>query len=229
MIDPADINLAEVLGNWFGAPASTGQIQVDYTWLPEPLKEWYSLSGCWQKLRSADNRVYDADRIRIKDGKAEFVADSTGDWFWAFDLEDSTLVYEAELRGKWQLIPESLSEYLVHLTLLATAALGDFARMCPQVPNEVVSQILAPMEEVNFGGWRWPRPGHRIFMSEVLIADIGPAMDFRQPWRNREGFSAVSVSAIAREGLGYLDDIPSAKWIIHPYPDGSFRRSHQAM
>lgn len=144
----------------------------------------------------------------------EFVSDSTGDWFWAFDVRDADSVYEAELRGEWELVPESLSEFLVHLTISAAAASANFSRLCSQVPDEFLPEILAPMDEVDFGGWRWPRPGHRIFMSETLIADIGPAMDFRRPWSNREGFSGVTVSGVSSDDLGYLDDVPSLKWLM---------------
>jgi hypothetical protein len=50
-------------------------------------------------------------------------------------------------------------------------------------------------------------------MSETLIADIGPAMEFRRPWCNREGFSGVSVSGVSSEDLAYLDGMPSLKWL----------------
>ncbi|MFB9573115.1 hypothetical protein [Streptomyces yanii] len=213
MIDPKDINLPDFLANWYGPPVSVNQPQVGDARLPDPLREWYGLAHRWKKIQSASHHVYDPQQIRVTGGKCEFMADSTGDWFWAFDPGGSNSVYEAELRGEWKLIPESFSVFLVHLTIVQVAASASFGRLCSQVPDELLLKILEPMEEVGFGGWNWPRPGHRIFMSEELIADVGPAMDFRAPWRNRSGFSSVSVSGMSSGNLDYLDCIPSVKWL----------------
>lgn len=54
-----------------------------------------------------------------------------------------------------------------------------------------------------------------MFMSEALIVDVGPAMDFRAPLRNREGFSSVRVSGTSPESLSYLDEAPSVKWLVY--------------
>ncbi|MER6299828.1 hypothetical protein ABT247_09665 [Kitasatospora sp. NPDC001539] len=221
MIDPADINLAEFLVNWFGQPDPVEHIEVDRAWLPDPLREWYGLADRWEQLRATGFRVYDPRQIRVNEGKAEFASDSTGDWFWAFDAADPNAVYETELRGEWDLVPETLSEFLVHLTLAATADSADCSRLCSQVPNDVLPEILSTLDQVDFGGWKWPRPGHLTFMSETLIADIAPAMDFKAPWRTRDGFSTVSVSATTPQALEHLDEISSVKWIARPSLDGS--------
>ncbi|MFF1739517.1 hypothetical protein [Streptomyces mirabilis] len=220
MIDPMDINLPEFLTRWCGPPdVSVRQIPSDFAWIPHQLKEWYSLVYRWEKIRSTDNQVYKPRQIRVNQGKVEFAADPTGDWFWAFDVEDSNSVYEAELRGEWRLVPESLSEFLVHVTLREAAGLANFGRTCSQVPDECLPRVLRGVEEIAFGGWGWPRSGHRMFMSESVIMDVGPAMDFKAPRRNREGFFSVRVSGISSETLGYLDEISPVKWLVYPDPE----------
>ncbi|MEU9450635.1 hypothetical protein [Streptomyces sp. NPDC048277] len=214
MIDPADIDISNFLTKWYGVPDSKEQERSHCAWLPDPLRSWYDLIGRWTKFLSAGVRIYDPQQIRVDKGKAVFMADSTGDWFWAFDAKDLKTVYEAELRGEWRLIPESLPEFLVHLTLMVAADTANCARLCSQVSNETLPAVLVAMEEIGFGGWRWPRPGRRMFMSEKLIANVGPAMDFRAPWRNREGFSSVGISGINQQDLEYLDGITSIKWVI---------------
>ncbi|WP_234533431.1 hypothetical protein [Streptomyces shenzhenensis] len=216
MINPADINISDFLANWYGSPSSAEQRQDSDTWLPAPLREWYGLVSRWNQLRSSSVRVYDPQGIRVEHDKAVFASDPTGDWFWAFDASDSSSVYEAELRGEWKLVPERLPEFFIHLAVTVAASSATYARQCPQVPNAALPAVLTGMNEVSFGGWRWPRSGHRTFVNETLIADVGPAMDFRAPWRNREGFSAVSVSAMSSEALGHLDAVSTVKWLVHP-------------
>ncbi|MYV37585.1 hypothetical protein GT030_01570 [Streptomyces sp. SID1328] len=216
MIDPADINLPALLGRWYGPPdCSEWQVPEGYPGIPHPLREWYSLAYRWEGIRSVEHQIYEPRKIRLNQGRIEFAADSTGDWFWAVDAEDSNSVYEAELGGEWRLVPESLPEFLIHATLKEAAILASFGRTCSQVPNEILPDVLVGVEEVDFGGWEWPRPGRRMFMNEVLIMEIGPAMDFRAPRRNREGFSFVRASGISAESLSHLDGISSVKWQIY--------------
>jgi len=216
VIAPFNISLPSFLARWYAAPdVSVWQLPGDLAWIPDALKDWYRLAYRWKEFRSSHNQIHKPQQIRERGGRIEFASDPTGDWFWAFDAEDSSSVYEAELRGEWRKIPESLSEFLVHVTLRQAVVSGSFARTCSQVPNEVLPKILTEVEEIDFGGWGWPRPGHRMFMSEALIADVGPAMDFRAPQGNREGFSSVRVSGISPEDLGYLDGVTSVKWLVY--------------
>jgi hypothetical protein len=218
VIDPTDISLPDFLSRWHATPDSSAwHLPDDLAWIPDPLREWYCLAYRWEQFRSVHNQIYKPWQLRKKEGKVEFASDPTGDWFWAFDVEDSSSisVYEAELRGDWRLLSESLSEFLVHATLRQTLTSGKFGRTCSQVPNAVLPRILVDVEDIDFGGWGWPCPGHRILMSESLILDVGPAMDFRAPRRNREGFSSVRVSAFSSESLHYLDVVTSVKWLVY--------------
>lgn len=220
MIHAAELNLSEFLSRWYGQPDEpTRKISEEFSWLPEPLKDWYSLSYRWGKIRSANHQIYKPQQIRMKRGKLEFAADYTGDWFWAFDPEDSNAVYEAELHGDWRHVPESLSKFLNHVTVREVAISARFIRTCSQVPDDALCGILADVEQVDFGEWGWLGPGRRSFMNQNLIIDIGPARDFRPPGRNREGFSSVRVSGISLDDLGYLDEIPMVNWLAYAAAD----------
>ncbi|MER5216070.1 hypothetical protein ABT063_37460 [Streptomyces sp. NPDC002838] len=214
MIDPADIDIPDFLTRWYGPPtASSEQLPPEASWLPEPLRQWYGLASRWPELQSGGNRMYRPSHIQPDRGKAVFMEDSTGDWVWAFDSAEPDRVYEGEPGGAWSQAPENLAEFLAHATVRETIVLTQFGRLCAQVPDEFLPEILAPMEEVGFRGWKWPRPDQRIFLNDSLAANVGPAVDPQAPWRNRDGYAAVRVAGIEPSLLEYLDSVSSLAWI----------------
>jgi hypothetical protein len=145
------------------------------------------------------------ERIRIaEDGKAIFMVDATGDWRWCIDPDDPDGVFDAERYEPWGRNPEQLTEFLVHNTV-REVVYGAGARVrALAVPEETLTEILAPMEEVAFGAWEWPAPGYRIFMggaalAETVKADSGPGWD-------------VEVVASEFGRLSYLEGISGVRW-----------------
>jgi hypothetical protein len=153
------------------------------------------------------------EQIKQSDRKAVFMKDPTGDWLWAFDAGDETTIYDAELHKEWKRTAEPLPEFLIHNALNETVYGASAWRECAQVEDELLIPILAPMTEVSFGGWRWPRPGGRIFMSDVLIAEASPAMSPSTPWKDRPGYTEIRVAAVDSTHLSYLDEMASIKWL----------------
>lgn len=214
MIDPASIDLHRFLEDWHGSPAaSPGTLPAECDWLPEPLKDWYSLSDCWTSSVVKLKRMLAPEQITESEGKAVFMKDPTGDWLWAFDVADKTTVYDAELHEGWELTTEPFSEFLIHNALNEIVYGAINWRESTQVKVNLLAEILAPMTEVSFGGWRWPRPGGRIFKSEALVAEAGPAMNPNAPWADRPGYAEVRVAAVDPEHLAYLDNMTSIKWL----------------
>jgi hypothetical protein len=145
------------------------------------------------------------------EGKAIFMADA-GDAIWAFDVDDPSRVYEGQLHEGWMESSERLSEFLIHNALNDAAFNAISRRACEQVEEAHLDQILAPMTEVSFGGWQWPRPGHRIFLGDGLLADVGPAMEDRAPWGNKPGFVEVQIGSNNPALLSYMDEMPGIDW-----------------
>ncbi|MFF4588046.1 hypothetical protein [Streptomyces sp. NPDC001388] len=214
MFDPVDIDLPDFLTRWHGEPLPSGQgLSPDVSSLPEPLREWHVLASRWRKLRFGANRMIKPSLIQFDQGKAVFMRDATGDWAWAFGEENPDLVYEGVPGGEWHSVPERLAEFLVHATVIETIALVEASLLGDQVPDEELPGILAPMQEVGFGEWRWPRTGYRIFMTDSLIASVGPAVEPRSPWLNRSGYSSVRISGASPSALEYLHSTTSVKWL----------------
>ncbi len=135
MIEPESLDLDKLLTDWYGQKKRSelsGSIRL--AGLPSALRNWYRVASCWPRLESALCRVYEPQEIRTVQGKVEFMADATGDWFWSFDEEHPDRVYETELHGEWTLVPESLSDFVTHLSLSAAAASPNYSRSARSSP-----------------------------------------------------------------------------------------------
>ncbi|MFE6765512.1 hypothetical protein [Streptomyces sp. NPDC057689] len=206
MIDPKTIDLPDFLVTWYGAPSrSATPLPDSCDWLPDPLKEWHTLTSRWEKRLTFTTKMIPPERIRIaEDGKAIFMVDATADWRWCIDPDDPGGVFDAERYDPWDRNPEQLTEFLVHNTV-REVVYGATARVrALAVPEETLTEILAPMEEVAFGAWEWPAPGYRIFMggatlAETVKADSGPGWD-------------VEVVASEFDRLSYLEGISGVRW-----------------
>ncbi|MFC1432487.1 hypothetical protein ACEZDB_17700 [Streptacidiphilus sp. N1-3] len=217
MIDPMSIDLPRFLTGWYGSPDLPAHRPIDiHSWLPEPLKDWYELSSQWTRPLMSIKRMRRPEEIALKDGKAVFMEDP-GDQFWAFDPSSPMDVYEGELYEQPEKVAEQFPEFLIHNALNEAAYTGASRRACDQVEESRLLEILAPMTEVAFSGWRWPRPGHRIFVADCLVADVGPALEDHSPWGNRAGYANVQIGCSDPASLLYLDELHGLSWIQSAY------------
>ncbi|WP_328759274.1 hypothetical protein [Streptomyces sp. NBC_00271] len=213
MIDPVSVDLAQFLTSWYGPPdASSSRLSGPHAWLPEPLKDWHELSSQWTRPLMTLRRMRAPKEITIEDGKAIFMTDA-GDEVWAFDPGSPTDVYEGQLYEEWGKCAESLPEFLTHNALNEAAHNATSRRVCDEVKEELLSEILAPMTEVSFRGWRVPRAGHRVFMGDSLIADVGPALQDHAPWGLKSGYVQIQIGSKEPAAMTYLDKISNLDWL----------------
>ncbi|MFF4371470.1 hypothetical protein [Streptomyces sp. NPDC001594] len=212
MIDPMQIDLASFVRTWHGpADAAVVKLPPSCDWLPAPLKDWYEFSSQWSTPLMTLKEMKPADQVAIDCGRAIFLEDF-GDQAWAFDVEDPLVVLERQSTGEWLRLSEGISEFIVHNVMQESAYMAPYWRSCVEVPDVQLQQILAPMNEVAFGDWFWPRPGHRIFFAEGLVADIGPAMEDLAPWGIKAGYSEVQIGALNPVSLTYLREVQGVEW-----------------
>ncbi|GGQ88612.1 MULTISPECIES: hypothetical protein [Streptomyces] len=213
MIDPMQIDLPAFLRNWHGpSDAPVTPLASSYSWLPAPLREWYELSSRWSTPLITLKEMFTPDQIQPERGRAIFMQDY-GDQAWAFEVNEPSVVLEGQPDGSWKRSAESLPEFLVHNAIHESAYNTPFWRACNDVPDSRLPEILATLQEVSFGGWLWPRPGHKIFLGEGLIANVGPAMEDRAPWGNVPGYWEVQIGAIDAIRLDYLDGMHDIRWM----------------
>ncbi|MGW2883427.1 hypothetical protein ACWDBP_46235 [Streptomyces sp. NPDC001233] len=212
MIDPKSIDLPSFLSSWYGPPSRPATPLPDTcSWLPAPLREWYEVSSQWTTPLTTLKRMRTPENIVALEDKAIFMADA-GDAIWAFDVDTPSRVYEGQIHGGWTESTEDLPEFLIHNALHEAAFNATSRRACEQVEEERLDEILAPMTEVSFSGWQWPRPGHRIFLGDGLIADVGPAMEDHAPWGNKPGFTEVQIGSNNPALLSYVDEMSGIDW-----------------
>lgn len=206
MIDPKSIDLTDFLVAWYGAPSESATSLPDSCdWLPEPLKEWHELTMRWDRRITYTTSMIPPERISVADdGKAIFMVDATGDWRWCIDPNDPESVFDAERYDPWERNPERLAEFLVHHTVREVVC-GAAARMrALAVDDETLAKILAPLEEVAFGAWKWPAPGYRFFLGGTVLAEIIKA-------GSGSGWDVEVVSPEAGH-LSRLEEISGVHW-----------------
>ncbi|MFG3120803.1 hypothetical protein ACGFYO_02225 [Streptomyces sp. NPDC048201] len=212
MINPSSINLSEFLTTWYGAPSEGHEEATsDHPMLPQPLQDWHAIAAKWPVPLVRNKKLVTSGEVIIKDDKAIFMTDP-GDAVWAFDPVNPNIIYEGSLYGEWTQLDETLTSFLLHNAINEAAYGAPYTRSCEVVPDKLISVIVAPMTEIDFPKWNWPRPGHRTYMSETLIANIGPAMEDEEPWGDKNGYSEVQVGATHASALNYLDEISEISW-----------------
>lgn len=214
MINPSDIDLFDLLGRWRGAGRlPTAQPEDLPLGLPVPLVEWYRITSGWPEVRSAGTKIYEPSSVRVGVDRVPFMEDLTGDWVWVFDPSQSNVVYEGDPGGRLSESPEGLAELLLHATMRSIILLSGSSRLGAQVPDVELPRILDGLKRVGFGGWKWPRPGYRLFVSDNLLAEVGPAVDPAAPWLSRPEYSAVRIAGLSGCDLSYLDSFATVSWI----------------
>ncbi|GAA4119381.1 hypothetical protein GCM10022284_75100 [Streptomyces hundungensis] len=212
MINPMSIDLPGFLGDWYGPPCRpVAPLPESCSWLPAPLRGWHEVSSQWLAPLMTIKRMLAPESIVALEGKAIFMADA-GDAIWSFDVDCPSRIYEGRLHEGWTRSSENLTEFLIHNALHEAAFNAKSKRACEQVELVHLDRILAPMSEVSFGGWGWPRPGHKIFLGDGLIADVGPAMEDRAPWGNKDGFVEVQLGGNEPDRISYVDQISDIHW-----------------
>ncbi|MFF1483894.1 hypothetical protein ACIGZH_08465 [Streptomyces sp. NPDC058319] len=131
-----------------------------------------------------------------------------GSAIWGYDPDFPMDVYEGILHGEWVKLSETLPEFLVHNALGEAIYNAPFARYGGSVENARVADVVAPLVEVAIGAWSWPDAGHRIFMGEGILVEVGPAIHNGATLDDSSGFSEVQAGSTVPSGLAYVDGIP---------------------
>ncbi|WP_158844603.1 hypothetical protein [Streptomyces sp. NRRL WC-3742] len=183
MIDPTHIDLPQFLATWFGPPAAEAKpLPESCNWLPASLRDWHALISRWDEELAFTTRMTPPERIAVEDGKAVFMSDCGGEWCWSFDPAMPGSVFNAEIYEPWEQDSETMSEFLVHRTIMEVLSGASTRMRASMVSDEHMEYILDSAEEVAFGAWSWPVPGYRTFMRgdvlmQIIRCDDGPGWD----------------------------------------------------
>ncbi|MGK5683627.1 hypothetical protein [Actinoplanes sp. URMC 104] len=207
MIDPSSIRTDEFLLQWYGA-GDAGQFRMPVAgqWLPAPLRHWYELTAGLAEPRGRVKRFLAPEDIRAEDGKAVFVTDATGDWRWAFDVEEPGVVYDGELYEQWHRNEEDLEQFLTHHAVQEAVHGARRLYWHTHVPESLVPAVVDGLEQIGFPQWRWPaEDDYRYFLGDLIVAEVVP--DFGPP-----GHYQVHVASPDPHRLSYLDQLGAIDW-----------------
>ncbi|MFH7340598.1 hypothetical protein [Streptomyces sp. KHY 26] len=207
MITLSSIDLPRFMADWYGPPDRPAERALDCDHLPAPLHAWYDLAAKYSTSLLGIKRFTPPNRIGLRNGKLVFLSDP-GDAIWGFDPNEPMSVYEGSLYGEWAKVPESLSEFLVHNAIGEAVYNAPVTKYGGSVENSRVRDVLASLTEVAIGAWSWPDVGHRLFMGQGVIVEVGPAIDNGALLDDLSGYSEVQVGAITSSRLAYLDEFP---------------------
>ncbi|WP_405977325.1 hypothetical protein [Streptomyces sp. NBC_00158] len=213
MLDPMQIDLQSFIQDWHG-PADRPVVKLpsSCSWLPAPLREWHEFSSQWSPPLVRLKEMIAPERITVEGGRAVFMEDF-GDQSWAFDVNNPSVVLEGQPNGEWVTSKEGLAEFIIHNAVQESAHMAPHWRSCSSFPDRLLPDVVTPLREVAFGGWLWPRPGHRVFLCEGIIAEVGPAMEDRAPWGDLPGHSEIHIGAITASDLDYLNGVQGVEWL----------------
>ncbi|MFJ8110806.1 hypothetical protein [Streptomyces sp. NPDC096132] len=206
MIDPADIDLTALLSQWYGPPARDEVPLPDScAWLPEPLRRWHRAVRRWEVRVLADHRMPAPEDMRPgADGTAVFMTDHTGDWHWAFSVDEPDGVVNGEPGGPWHANPERLAAFLGHMILKQIFFTGPVRMRAISVPDGPVAEIVAGLEPFDVSSWMWGEPDDRILRGEDLLVEAfrtGPGPGWY-----------VQVAATRTQTLNRLKGIAGVDW-----------------
>jgi hypothetical protein len=207
VIDLHSIDLPGFIENWYGPPDQPAERARDCDHLPEPLHAWYDLAAKYSARLLGVKRFLRPAEIGLRSGKVVFLSDPANA-IWGFDPDDPMRVYEGQLYGDWVKLSEALPEFLIHNALGEAVYNAPFTKYGGSVANAKVSDILAPLTEVAIGAWNWPDSGHRLFMGQGILVEVGPAISGGAPLSDLSGYSEVQVGASTPSTLAYLEEIP---------------------
>ncbi|MFK0202138.1 hypothetical protein [Streptomyces lavendulae] len=199
--------LLNFLRRWYGAPTSPDTRLGESSNAPRELVEWHEISAQWGGVIVSHNYAIPLSELKAEGGKVSFWVENQGAWVWAFDpTSDDLAVYEREPSDgltPWEKTGESLSEFLIHATVME-AILGAPARKIAQgVRIEWLNSER--VHKIPFPAWNWPARNSCIYAGDSWLALVHASDDAPTT-------SDVTLAARSPENLAWADNVPEIKW-----------------
>jgi hypothetical protein len=211
-IASSEIDLESFLCSWYGRPDRPSiSLGLDFDWVPEALRGWYELSSRWSVALTANKRFLPVTAFKQEDDKYIFLGDQ-GDWAWAFDPADPTVVYVAEGDDPWQVVPESFTEFLLHNAISEAVETGAVTQWSNDITDTPLRAALSPFSIIEFREWSWPSAGGQLYMNSEAIALVQKKYRYREPWDTVEGHYELTIGAKSQQSIAYLDSIDGVEW-----------------
>lgn len=200
--------LLQFLRRWHGDPTSPHASVKEPSTAPQELIDWHEISAQWNGAITSHNYAIPLPELEPEGGMIPFWVENQGTWLWAFDPNDKNhLVYErepSEEPGPWTPTGETLSDFLIHATVLEQI-LGAPARKTTERADAEFIHSRKECRQLPFPAWNWPAPGSQILLGDDWLALVHPSGD-------PEAGYDITLAAADPEDIAWAENVPGIKW-----------------
>ncbi|WP_090054057.1 hypothetical protein [Lentzea fradiae] len=183
--------------------------------LPDRLRAWFALTSRWSAEVVAVSGPVDPSELVEEAGKLVFWVDGQGSWEWGVPLSgDDPPVFGREVGTDWAPVEESLSEFLLHVTVLESA-IGSPHQCCAHgVPAARLNEMISDVPALPLPASPCPSMDARIFVGPDTLVQVSESVSDLTP--SQERTFDVTVSAAGRTPIDeVVDGHPEIPWKRH--------------
>jgi hypothetical protein len=209
---PDEIDLESFLGSWYGPPdRPIVPVGSNFDWVPGPLKSWYELSSKWGVALTSTKRFLPLSRLEREGDKYIFLGDQ-GDWAWAFEPGRPTIVYGAEGKGPWRVVPGDFSEFLLHNAVSEAIWSAAVVQWSSDITEDQLREALSTFSAIEFAEWSWPTPGTKLYMNSEAIASAQKVLESNVSPDAIRWHCALTIGGKSKHSIAHLDTIEGVEW-----------------
>jgi hypothetical protein len=187
---------------WHGEPNRVGvsnpSPELD---LPEPIRRLHEAASRWPKAIVQNELVpprLDGDRI-------VFYVENQGVYEWG--AMDDRVWGRAHGDPNWVEEEASLTAFILELLVFEAIMGADHGGSVAHLSREGLDAVVAPLDPMPHGAWRWPSYPTRFFgggRGVLVMAGPNPP--------GEDGFLSVFLGAREADAIAYLDDVVDERW-----------------
>ena len=236
ILEAAPDSAARFLRAWHGPRRECAERSLSQA-LPLPLRRVYGLVALWPEAivqnhllappEFADIKKEDWADVEVEDERLLFYVENQGVCRWATqadDVEDARVWIRGSLPGgelsEWTLEEPALSHFLLQLLSFEAVMGASSGASAAWLDWPLVDQVLAPLERLPFGAWRWPAYPTHFYVGERIIAVAGPNLGSGETEQSA-GQANLTIGALDDDALAYLDELVDDSWEWFSRRDGT--------
>lgn len=212
LLSISEDSVEKFLRRWYGEPDLPARSVPEGVRVPARLRAWFELTSQWSVDICAVSGPLDPPEFVVEAGKLIFWVDGPGSWEFGASLSgDDPPVFGREVDSDWVPAGESLSEFLLHVTVLETAIGASNQCYAPGVPVERLSGIVSRYRAFPLPALPCPSMDSRMFIGPDALLQVSESVsDLTQP---KGQLFDVSVSAVVRASIDeVIDSCPEIPW-----------------
>lgn len=218
LLSISDDSLEKFLFRWYGEPDLPSRPMSEVVTgvrVPTRLRTWFNLTSQWSGDIVTSSGPPDPLDLDVDNGKLIFWVDGQGSWEWSVAISgEDPPVFEREVGSDWVPTRESLSEFLLHVTVLESALGAQNQCYAHGVPGERLVGIISSHSALPLPALTCPSMDAQIYVGSETLLQVAESMsDCRQSQSKEFDISVASTSpGPISDTIGEYSNIP---WKLH--------------